>query len=204
MVVETRLDAMHQMRQAGATLEQVGNCFGISRERVRQLLAERYGSTRVQSLLDTNELCRLADCTLSYINKLKQQGVIRPAKIVGHGRTLWKPETIATLIIYIDRHRCPVCHKTVPSNRQIYCSRECYLEARRYKNLPEEAKRRHNERVARWLAEHTEKARQIQQRKQGRRKAKIALMKYQTTHYEEIRGKRPIPVGTGGEVGSAT
>ena len=160
---------MYQMRQSGATLDQVGSRFGITREGVRKLLTEHYGSTRVQDLLTATELARLTNCVYSYICKLKRRGVIQPAMVVGHGRTLWKPETIAAIIIYIDRNGCPMCHDPVPSNRQVYCSRECYLEAHRYRNQPEEARRRHNQRVKRWLTENPQKARQIQRRKQARK-----------------------------------
>jgi len=183
MVIQTRLDTMHQMRQSGATLDQVGSRFGITREGARQLLTEHYGSTRVRELLTATELARLAGCTWKYIDKLRLQGVIRPAMVVGHGRTLWKPETIVTIIMYIDRHRCPVCHQPVPSNRQVYCSHGCYLEARRYKNQPEEARRRHREMVNRWRAEHPEEAKQIQQRSQAKQQAKRSLQRYQTVQY---------------------
>lgn len=183
MVVQTRLGTMHQMRQSGATLDRIGSRFGITRERVRYLLTEHYGSTRVQDLLTTTELARLSGCGYSYIDKLKRRGVIQPAMVLGHRKALWKPETIATVTTYIDRHRCPICHGPVPSNRQVYCSRECSLEARRYKNQPEEAKRRHNERTARWLGEHPEEAKQIQQRKQRRRQAKKSRERCQTAQY---------------------
>jgi len=195
MVVQTKLDTMQQMRQSGLTLEQIGSRFGITRERVRQLLARDYGSTRVRELLTTTELRRLAGCTQKYIDNLRQRGVIQPAMVIGHGRTLWKPETIATVIMYIDRHRCPVCGKAVPSNRRVYCSRECYLETRRYKNQPEEVKRRHNETVKQWLAEHPEEAKHIQQRKQRRRQAKKALHTHQTAQYVIWR-RCLIPMGT--------
>ena len=195
MVVQTRVDTMHQMRQSGATLDRVGSRFGITRERVRQLLTSHYGSTKVQELLTTTELCRLAGCTWNYVNKLKQGGVIQPAKVVGQGRTLWKPETIATIIIEIDCHRCPVCYQPLSSDRLVYCSRQCYLEAHRYKNQPEEKKRQHNEGVKRWLGEHPEKARQIQQRKQARQQAKRSRQRYQTAQYVIWR-KCPIPLGT--------
>jgi len=174
---------MHQMRQSGATLDRVGSRFGITREGVRHRLTEHYGSTRIQNLLTAAELARLAGCTYSYIDKLKRRGVIQPAMVVGHGRTLWKPETIATIIEYIDRHRCPVCQQPLSSDHWVYCSRECYLEACRYKNQPEEAKRRHNERVERWLGEHPEEAKQIQQRKQRRRQAKKSRERCQTAQY---------------------
>jgi len=160
MVVQTRLDTMHQMRQSGATLDQVGRRFGITREGARRLLTEHYGSTKVRELLTATELCHLAGCTWKYIDKLKQRGVIQPAEVVGRARTLWKPQSVATVIEYIDHHRCLVCHWPVPSNRQVYCSHGCYLEARRYKNQPEEARRWHRERVKRWRVEHPEKARQ--------------------------------------------
>ena len=179
MVVQTRLDSMYEMRQSGATLDQVGSRFGITRERVRRLLTEHYDSTRIQDLLPAAELCRLAGCTRNYVDKLKRGGVIQPAKVVGE-RTLWKPETITTIIIEIDRRRCPVCHQPLPSDRLVYCSRQCYLEAHRYKNQPEEARRRHNERVARWKAQHPERARQIEQRKERRQHAKRLLQRYQT------------------------
>ena len=115
--------------------------------------------------------------------------------VVSHGRTLWKPETIATIIIYINRHGCPVCHGPVPSDRLVYCSRQCYFEAHRYKNQPEEARRRHNERVKRWLMEHPEKAKQIQQRAQRMYRARKLGEGYQTAQYVIWR-KCLIPLGT--------
>jgi len=195
MVAKTELDAMYQMRQSGATLDQVGSHFSISREAVRQLLTRYYRSTKIQGLLTTTELCRLARCTYNFINKLKRRGVIEPAMVVGQGRTLWRPETIATTILYIDHHRCPVCQRLVPSNRQVYCSRACYITAHRYKNKPTEAKRQHSERVARWIAHYPERARQIEQRKQRRQQTKRSRQRYQTTEYVIWR-KCLIPLGT--------
>ena len=164
-------DSLYQIRQSGATLQQIGSLFGISREGVRRRLTKHYGSTGIQGLLTTAELARLG-CTYRHIDKLQRRGIIQPAMVVGRGRKLWELGTIATIIIHIDGLRCPVCHRPVPSNRQVYCSQECYIEVHRYKNQPEEEKRRHNERVARWIQEHPEEARQIQQRKQARQQAK--------------------------------
>ena len=183
------------MRQSGATLEQVGRRFGITREGVRQQLVKHYGSTRVHELLTTNELRRLAGCTWEYIDKLKRRGVIQPAKVIGHAEALWKPETVVAVIEYIDRLRCPVCQQPVPSNRIVYCSRQCYLESRQYKNWPEEAKRRHDESVARWQAEHPERAREIRQRGQVKQQAERSLQRYQNARYVIWR-KCPIPLGT--------
>jgi len=175
MESKNRLDTMYQMRQSGNTLDQVGRRFGITREGVRKLLTEHYGSTRVQDLLTATELAHLAECSYNYISKLKRRGIIQPAMVVGHGRTLWKPKTIVAIIKYIDRHGCPMCHSPVPSNRQVYCSQECYLEAHRYKNQTEETRRRHNERVKQWLTENPDKARQIQQRKQVKKHSSLTF-----------------------------
>lgn len=195
MVVQTSLDIMHQMRQSGATLDRVGSRFGITKEGVRQLLTEHYGSTRIQDLLTATELARLSGCSYRYIVKLKRRGVIHPAMVVGRGRTLWKPEIIATIILYIDRHVCPVCHSPVPSDRLVYCSPGCYLEAHRYKNQSEEAKRQHNERVKRWLGEHPEDAKKIRQRAQRKYRARKSRERCQTAQYVILR-KCLIPLGT--------
>jgi len=126
---------MYQMRQSGATLDQVGSHFGITRERVRYLLTEHYGSTRIQNLLTAAELARLTGYGRGYINKLKRRGVIQPAMVVGRRRkALWRPETITTIIMYFDHHRCPICQQALPSSRHVYCSQECRLKARRCRN----------------------------------------------------------------------
>ena len=39
--VEERNAKMERMREVGLTLDEIGRTFGISRERVRQVLAER-------------------------------------------------------------------------------------------------------------------------------------------------------------------
>lgn len=190
MVTQVRADSLYQIRQSGATLQEIASPLGISREAVRRRLIRRYGSTRIQDLLTTAELVRLVGCTYS-IDKLQRRGVIQPAMVVGRGRMLWEPGTIAAVIIYIDSLRCPVCHQLVPSNRRVYCSRGCYLEAHRYKNQPEEKKRRQDERVKRWLAEHPG----IQQEKQRRYRARRSLERYQTTDYVIWR-RCSIPLGT--------
>lgn len=162
------------MRQSGATLQQIANHCGISRERVRKLLIKYYGSTRIQDLLTITELAHRAGCAQRYIYKLQYRGTIQPAKVIGHGRTLWEPETVATITLYIDSHRCRVCNKTVPSNRQVYCSKACSIKAPRYEKNPEQAWRLQKVRVAKWRASHPEQAREIQQRAEKKYRAKKA------------------------------
>ena len=195
MVIQAKADSLYQIRQSGATLQQIANHFGISREGARRRLVRHYGSTRVQDLLTATELSHLAGCTPSYIDKLKRRGIIQPAMVVGRGRTLWSPETVAAITSCIDRLRCPVCHQPVPSNRLIYCSQGCSTEARRYKNKPEEEKRQHRESVKRWIAKHPEQASQLQQRAQARYRARKSRERYETTQYV-IWKRCLIPLGT--------
>jgi len=187
MVAE--IETMRQMRQSGANLRQIASHFGISHETVRQRLS---GVT--SDKITTAEIARLAGCSKGYIKKLKRQGVIQPA-VASRRRTLWSPDTIATIIIYNDGQRCPVCHQPVPVNRHIYCSRRCYLEAHRYKNSPEPARRRQRESTARWKANHPEQAKEIDQRKGKRYQAKKSAERYQNTEYIVWR-RGNIPLGT--------
>lgn len=181
MVAQTRIDTLLRMRQSGASLQQIASRFGITRQRASQLLVKYYGSTRIQDLLTSTDLIRLAGCTQRYICKLQRRGIIQPAKVVGRGRLLWKLETISTVIIYANSHRCRVCNRPLPSNRQVYCSRMCYIEAYKYKNMPEQARKLHRERVTKWIADHPEQARQIEQRKQRKYRAKKLARRYHDT-----------------------
>lgn len=174
MISKAKPSSIYQMRQSGATLQQIANRCGISRERVRRLLIKYYGSTRIQDFLTMTELAHLAGCTQRYIYKLEQRGTIKPAKVIGRGRTLWDAETAATITLFIDSHRCRVCNEPVPSNRQVYCSRACALKAPRYENNPEQARRLQKARVAKWRATHPERAREIQRRAERKYQAKKA------------------------------
>lgn len=186
-----------EMRQSGATLQQIAARFAVSRERVRQVLVRHYGSSRLQGLLGAAEIARYAGCTQSYIHKLRRRGIIQPAKVVGRGRTLWKPETADTIIAYRESQRCGVCDGALPSNHWVYCSEACRIEGQthRYRNSPEQGRRLHNERVARWRRNHTEQAREIDRRKQRRYYAKKSSERYQSGQYV-VRKQCLIPLGT--------
>jgi len=121
------------MRQEGATLQQIVDDFGASRQWVSQLLIKHYGTSDVHGLLTTSELSRLASTTREAITILRRRGIIQPARFVGR-RILWKPETIATVIIYNDSYRCRVCHAPLPTKRWAFCSEACRIEGRWHKN----------------------------------------------------------------------
>lgn len=194
---KANLDTLIQMRQSGASLRQISDCLGISRERVRQLLIKYRGSTRVQDFLEATELARQAGCSLRYIRKLRRRGLIRPVLVVGNKRTLWKPETVYTVVEYNTSDRCRVCNGPLPDNRWMYCSLACYIQAcsSRYKKMSEEAKKLHLVRVARWQRNHPERVREIIRRGQRKYEAKKSIERYESRRY--IIWKRClVPLGT--------
>lgn len=200
-MTKARPSIVIQMRQSGASLDQIASRFGISREWVRRLLIKYHGSTRVQELLRAAELARQAGCSQSYIRKLRRRGTIQPAQVVGKGRTHWKPETVDTIVRYRSSQQCRICNRPLPDNHWVYCSRACWIEAYRYNRyyrydrMSEEEKRLHNERVARWRKNHPEQARDIEQRKQRKYQAKKSRERYESNRYI-IWKKCPIPLGT--------
>ena len=186
-----------EMRQSGASLQQIASRFGVSRERIRQLLVKQYGSTKVNRLLGIAEVERYAGCSQSYIHRLRRRGIIQPAKVVGKKRTLWKPETVATVMRYVGSRQCCICNRPLPSNRWVYCSRACWIEAyrHRYIKMSEQEKRLHNERVARWQKKHPEEAIDLRRRKQREYWARKSIDRYENSRYI-IWKKCLIPLGT--------
>ena len=172
------LDSVYQMRQSGATLEQIARHFGITWQRVKKLLFEHYGSTHIHGFLTVTELARLTGCSRDYVIKLKRRGIIQPVKI-GRKNRLWKPETIATIIIYRDKHppRCRVCHGSLPPRNSVFCSEACRIEGQRFKYRPEAVKKRHMERMRKWRKAHPEQVRELQRRAYRRQLAKKSLQR---------------------------
>jgi len=166
MLTEAQRNSVYGMRQSGATLQQIATHFGISRERVRQLLVEHRGSTQVRGLLGTHELAQKAGCSQTYIRKLRRRGILQPTMIVGSERALWKPETVDIIISYRASARCRVCNRPLPDNHWVYCSRACHIEAysHRYRKMSEEARRLHDESVARWRERYPEEAKDWRRR----------------------------------------
>ena len=181
MEVPNIVREMHQMRQSGTTLQHIAEYIGVSRQWVSRQLIKYYGSTQIQDLVTIREFARMVGHTRRYINKLWHRGIIRPVQVIGRGRTLWGPESAVAAISYLDSLRCPICDTPLPSERQTYCSRGCYLETHKYKNMPEQARSRHRRSVAQWLTRHPEQARQIEQRKQRKYQAKKSTRRYHDT-----------------------
>jgi len=140
---------MWQMRQAGATLEVIGQAFGIRKQLVSRRLIKHYGTTKVQGLLRKIELLELTSSSPPYLNKLKLGGVIKPAQVPGRKKLLWPQQSLKQVLDYKVSHprHCRMCGRPRPSERSVYCSDGCEIEGHKIKNRPLEVRERHYERM---------------------------------------------------------
>jgi len=138
--------AVYNMRQSGATLQQIAAKIGKTKERVRQILVQNYGSTRHQ-LISTEQLCRLSGLPRNRIIELYQDSVVIPAvewKTGIRHYLLWSPATWGQVISYYKRHRlCKICHRPIPNERRVYCCEQCCKEGHEYRCRSPEARERH-------------------------------------------------------------
>jgi hypothetical protein len=136
---------IYDMRQSGATLQQIADKIGKTKERVRQILVQNYGSTRHQ-LISTEQLCRLSGLPRNRIIELYEDSVVIPEVEWNTGirhYLLWSPATWGQVISYYKRHRlCKICHRPIPNDRRVYCCAECCKEGHKYRYKSAEARER--------------------------------------------------------------
>ncbi len=156
-VMERRADinanAIYAMRRSGATLQQIANEIGKTKERVRQILIKSYGSTK-HKLLSTEQLCKILGLPRNRVIELYRDNIINPARDWDTGIShylLWRPATVEEVNTYYNTHRlCKMCYSYIPKGRRCYCSKQCYNEGHKYKYKSIEAKQRHLRNIKRY------------------------------------------------------
>jgi len=118
----SRARLIHDMRQEGTTLKDIGTAFSLSRERIRQILYRDYSSTRIDGLLSTSELCVQAGRSLYMVEKLVKSGLLSP-HYVGKNR-YWSP-TIVPLVKELTKSYCEVCGQAFLARRGTTRCSEC-------------------------------------------------------------------------------
>ena len=145
--------AIYAMRHLGATLQQIADNIGMTKEGVRQILVRNYGSTK-RKFISTNQLRKITGLTRNRIRELYLANIITPVREwdTSIGRyLLWSPTTWEQAISYYKTNGlCKMCHSSVPKSRRYYCSEQCYKESRKYKYKSTEAKQRHLESIKRY------------------------------------------------------
>lgn len=179
-------EMLRKMRTEGNTLREIGETVGVSRERVRQILAQCYGGAKIL-LLPESRVEDLIGCSRGRLARLRENGIINPK----HTSWFWlyDRDEIEKAMLALQRS-CPYCGKLLPLKTQgKYCS-ECSRERMRYHYpfLSEEAKRQNIERTRRWHKGHPERTREINIKARAKYREKKRLEKYQNPTLEQDRG----------------
>lgn len=69
---------MKQMRDEGMTLQEIGDKYGITRERVRQLVKRRYKSTKMIHFYSRAQVAEILKCSYPKLVKLEKEGKLSP------------------------------------------------------------------------------------------------------------------------------
>ena len=112
---------IYDMRQSGATLSQIADRIGRTKEGVRQILLRNYGSTK-HKLISTEQLCKLVGLNRGRVMELYRDGAITPVRewdtSLGH-YILWSPDTWVQIISHSKVNRfCKICHSSIPKGRR--------------------------------------------------------------------------------------
>jgi len=118
-------------RSKGKTLRQLGQMFGRSHERVRQLLAKH---DRAQiTLLSESRVAAKLGYPLYWLIQLRKEGIIKPIKPAGFW--LYSEEQVRQIPLLIaETRKCEQCGKPRPLFSRRFC-RECRQYRKRQRDL---------------------------------------------------------------------
>jgi len=154
--VSTRNEKIYKLRKQGRSLQEIGTMYGISRERVRQIL-EKYEKIPLLSTVDIMRAVDISNCKFNTIlNKLHIEK-----------RTRWDQDVLDKVITFMNNRRCIQCGKPISPTSQHtkYCdNKNCMVERWKYKNWPKDRKEKHAILVKRWQMNNSEAAKAIRRK----------------------------------------
>jgi len=166
---------------SGKSLRRLGQMFGVSHERVRQILA-KYSTSRVTSLAENTVAAKLG-YPVTWLIKLRKKGIINPTNPGGHW--LYSEEQVRQIPSLIaEMRRCDRCGELCPPGYWRFC-RECsqYRKKHHYRTLSPEEKAKHREKSLAWRKANPEKWKRISSRAQRKYRGKRELFRYQKSLY---------------------
>jgi len=178
-----------EMRKEGHSLQAIGDaCGGISKERVRQIIAKYYPGTQVL-LLSEAQASKMLGFRLECLRRknliiLKKTG----------NRFLYDRNALEkAMLIYYSVHFCKDCGKIIPVARfRKYCPECAQIRHRNY--YPFKTPKQQREHLARntaWQKAHPERVREIH-RKAMRKKRREH---FTTTTYIVTFENKTLPIG---------
>ena len=173
-VVETYDGEIAVLRKDGYSLQSIGDVIGVTRERVRQVLNQYYGGTKIP-LLTELQVAKICGCSIPQVVKVRKQGKVSP-KIRG-GRRYYDSNAIEELFLALQKN-CAMCGRPMKS-RTKYCVK-CSIDYKRniWPFLSPEKKELQNRASIKWQKEHPERYKIIRAR---------AAEKWRHEHGEEMR-----------------
>ncbi len=158
-------------RNKGKSLRQLGQMFGVSHERVRQILA-KHSPSRV-TLLPQRSVAVKLGYPVTWLIQLRKEGIINPTKPGGYW--LYSEEQIRQIpSIIADMRRCERCGGLRPPNYRRFC-RECsqYRRKNPYRSLSPEEKVEHRKKSVVWREANPEKWKEISSRALRKYRARV-------------------------------
>ncbi len=165
-------------RIAGATLQEIADYCGVSKQRVDQVLKQYYPNAKPDRIT-SHDVSIMLGMSCASIFRLIRRGVISPTRS-GKVMFSFSKEDIKKLSAYFNKP-CKHCGKPKPPRSSAYC-KECAAEAYRnhYKFLSDEGKKKYGRQTSAWAKRNPDKMKPIQARamKRYREKGKIKMKVY--------------------------
>jgi hypothetical protein len=135
---KTKEELLIRERNKGKSLRQLGQVFGMSHERVRQLLAK---SERPQAtLLSEQKVAVHLGCPVEWLVQLRKEGTIKPTK--PGGRWFYSEEQVRQIPSLIaETRKCEQCGKPRPRGSLRFC-----IECRQYRKKQRDLARQKTQR----------------------------------------------------------
>jgi transcriptional regulator with XRE-family HTH domain len=162
-------------RNEGKSLRQLGQMFGVSHERVRQILAKHKPS--LDTFLAENTVAVKLGYPVTWLFQLRKEGIISPTR--SSSRCLYTEEQFKQIPSLIaEKRKCELCGKPRPKGYRRFC-RDCsqYRKKHHYRSLSPEEKAKHREKNLAWRKANPEKWKKISSRAQRKYLGKRELFK---------------------------
>jgi len=140
-VSPTTIELLIRERSKGKTFRQLGQMFGRSHERVRQLIT-KWDRSQVTLLAERAVALKLG-YSLNWLVQLRKEGIINPIK---RGFWLYSEEQVRQIPSLIaERRKCQQCGKPRPPGSRRFCT-ECRQYRKKQMDLAWQKVRRELER----------------------------------------------------------
>ena len=170
-VWETYDGLVKKLRDDGFSLQAIGNEVGVTRERIRQILNEHYGTTKISGFTNRVKLAKVIGCSEYRLRKLEKECKINPIRHKWF--YLYSKDEAEKAVLALQKN-CVHCGESLPlKHQQKYCLK-CRNDYKRYNYpfLSEEAKKKCREASKSWQETHPERTRELNKRAKDKYEAK--------------------------------